>query len=140
MKKHGFFQITQKVFVKKDNLLLILRDKKSQVGDLPGGRINEDEFFSDWLISIRRELIEELGKDFVVAIDPEPILIQKHRVEDGKHPCIIIGYNADYVSGEIEISDEHDYVEWVSIPNYQPEILFKDYMLEAVQKYLKTKR
>ena len=36
--KHGLFQITQKVFIRKGNLLLIMKDKKSGAGDLPGGR------------------------------------------------------------------------------------------------------
>ena len=136
MKKNGFFQIIQKVFIRKENLFLVLRDNKSKVGDLPGGRINEDEFFSDWLVSIRRELFEELGKNFVASIYPEPFLVQKHRVEEGQHPCVIIGYNANYISGEIETSEEHDYFEWVDISTYQPEVLFKGYMLQAVKKYL----
>ena len=45
--KHGLFQITQKVFIRNGNLLLVMKDKKSGAGDLPGGRMNEDEFFLD---------------------------------------------------------------------------------------------
>lgn len=45
MSNHGFFQITQKLFLRDGNQLLVLRDRKSGHGDLPGGRMNEDEFF-----------------------------------------------------------------------------------------------
>ena len=81
--KHGLFQITQKVFIRNGNLLLVMKDKKSGAGDLPGGRMNEDEFFLDWMDSLNRELIEELGSNFQVKINPVPIFVHKHR-ERGK--------------------------------------------------------
>jgi 8-oxo-dGTP pyrophosphatase MutT (NUDIX family) len=136
MSAHGFFQITQKVFIHKENKLLVMRDKKSGFGDLPGGRMNEDEFFGDWKESIKRELKEELSENFKIDLKPEPVLIAKHRVSDGNHPCIIIGYRANYISGEIKISDEHDFFEWVNVQDYNPENLFSEYMLDAVKIYL----
>lgn len=136
LKKHGFFQITQKVFIRKKNLLLVLRDRKSQIGDLPGGRISEDEFFADWLMSVRRELVEELGGGCIINVEAEPFLVNKHIVEDGKHPCIILAYKAEFVSGQVVISEEHDLFEWVDVFSYKPETLFKGFMLEVVQKYL----
>jgi 8-oxo-dGTP pyrophosphatase MutT (NUDIX family) len=135
--KHGLFQITQKVFIRNGNLLLVMKDKKSGAGDLPGGRMNQDEFFSDWIDSLKRELEEELGHDFRVKISPNPILVHKHLVNDGNHPCIIIGYDGVYESGEISISDEHEFFKWVDVNTYQPEELFSEYMLEAVNVYLK---
>lgn len=135
---HGFFQITQKIFLKKNGLLLVCRDKKSGHGDLPGGRMDQEEFFMDWMRSLEREVREELGKDFKVSINPKPILIHKHRVNDGNHPCIIIGYEAEWISGEIQISDEHDFFEWVDPKNFKPETLFSEYMLETIEEYLKN--
>lgn len=137
--KHGLFQITQKVFIRNGNLLLVMKDKKSGAGDLPGGRMNQDEFFSDWMVSLNRELEEELGKSFKVEINPNPIIVHKHLVNDGNHPCIIIGYDGKYISGEIEISDEHDYFKWVDVNDYKADELFSEYMLEAVNVYLKRK-
>jgi 8-oxo-dGTP pyrophosphatase MutT (NUDIX family) len=61
MSEHGFFQITQKAFIRKGNLLLIMKDKKSGEGDLPGGRMNQKEFFENWIDSLKRELQEETG-------------------------------------------------------------------------------
>lgn len=134
--RHDCFQITQKVFIRKGDQFLVMRDKRTSYGDLPGGRMNEVEFFSDWLASVNRELIEELGKDVKLKIDPKPLFVHRHRVNDENFPCIIIAYKAEYITGEILISDEHDYLEWVSIHTFKPEILFSEYMLEAVNLYL----
>jgi 8-oxo-dGTP diphosphatase len=136
LSKHGFFQITQKLFLRDENKLLILRDRKSGYGDLPGGRMNEDEFFSDWLESMDRELKEEMGEDFKYEMDPEPILIHKHRVTEGNHPCIILGYKGIFKGGKISMSDEHDFMDWVDVKTFDPASFFEEYMLEAVRKYL----
>lgn len=137
--KHGFFQITQKVFIRNGDYLLVLKDKKSNAGDLPGGRMNQDEFFSDWMDSLKRELIEELGNEFSVDIDPKPILINKHLVTDGNHPCVIIGYNGIYKSGKITISDEHIFYKWVNVNTYDPKELFSEYMLDVMNIYLQRR-
>ena len=114
-----------------------MRDKKSGFGDLPGGRMDEDEFFADWISSINREVQEELGNEVKVKIDPKPFMIQKHRVNEGNFPCVILGYHAELLSGRIQMSDEHDYMEWVDVKNYNPAPLFTEYMLDAVKVYLK---
>ncbi|EOQ88754.1 hypothetical protein LEP1GSC202_0937 [Leptospira yanagawae serovar Saopaulo str. Sao Paulo = ATCC 700523] len=137
MSKHGFFQITQKLFLRDGDLLLVLRDKKSGHGDLPGGRMNEDEFFNDWTESIFREIDEELGSNIKIEVNPVPIFVHKHRVNEGNHPCIIIAYEAKCLEGKVNLSDEHDYMEWVNIQSFDPKKLFSEYMLEAVQLYLK---
>ncbi len=136
MSEHGFFQITQKAFIRKGNLLLVMRDKKSGEGDLPGGRMNQNEFFEDWIESLKRELEEELGSSMKLNISNDVVLVHKHRVNLGNHPCIILGYDCEYLSGEIKISDEHDFFEWVDIKTFKPETFYSEYMLEAVCKYL----
>lgn len=137
MSKHGFFQITQKLFLRDGNKLLVMRDRKSGFGDLPGGRMDEDEFFDNWMNSIKREIQEELGSEIKVKVDPKPFMIQKHRVNEGNIPCVILGYHAQLESGIIHISDEHDFLEWVDVKNYNPSPLFTEYMLDAVRIYLK---
>ncbi len=136
MSEHGFFQITQKAFIRKGNLLLVMRDKKSGEGDLPGGRMNQNEFFEDWIESLKRELEEELGSSMKLNISNDVVLVHKHRVNLGNYPCIILGYDCEYLSGEIKISDEHDFFEWVDIKTFKPETFYSEYMLEAVCKYL----
>ncbi|XDD46308.1 NUDIX domain-containing protein [Leptospira sp. WS39.C2] len=136
MSKHGFFQITQKLFLRDGNSLLVLRDQKSGHGDLPGGRMNEDEFFEDWSESISREIKEELGESIKIEVNPVPIFVHKHRVNEGNLPCIIIAYDAKLLAGKVQLSDEHDFMEWVDIKSFDPKKLFSEYMLDAVQLYL----
>jgi len=137
LSKHGFFQITQKVFLRDGDRLLVMRDKKSGLGDLPGGRMDEHEFFEDWTLSIKREISEELGNDIKIDLNPKPFLIHKHRVNEENVPCIILAYHAKLISGKIQMSDEHDYMEWVDIKNYNPTPLFTEYMLDTISLYLK---
>ncbi|TGL60336.1 NUDIX hydrolase [Leptospira ognonensis] len=137
MSKHGFFQITQKLFLRDGDKFLVMRDRKSGLGDLPGGRMDEDEFFEDWYLSIKREIREELGANIEIEVNPKPFLIHKHRVNEGNHPCVIIGYHAKLIKGKIEMSDEHDFMEWVDVKKYDPTPLFTEYMLDAVRVYLK---
>jgi 8-oxo-dGTP diphosphatase len=136
MSDHGFFQITQKAFIRKGDLLLVMRDKKSGEGDLPGGRMNQNEFFENWIDSLKRELEEELGTSMKLKISEDVVLIHKHRVNLGNYPCVILGYDCEYISGEINISDEHDFFEWVDIKTFKAETFYSEYMLEAVSKYL----
>ncbi|EMJ58252.1 NUDIX domain protein [Leptospira interrogans serovar Valbuzzi str. Duyster] len=137
MSKHGFFQITQKLFLRKGDEFLILRDRKSGLGDLPGGRMNENEFFEDWSLSMQREIEEELGSQVQIRVSTKPLFIHKHKVNEGNFPCIIIAYHADYLGGDIILSDEHDYISWEKVQTYEPSPLFTEYMLDAVNLYLK---
>ncbi|TGK11617.1 NUDIX hydrolase [Leptospira fletcheri] len=137
MTRHGFFQITQKVFLRRGAELLVLRDRKSGFGDLPGGRMNEDEFYGDWLDSLSRELTEEMGTSCKLRVRPNPIFVHKHRVSEGNHPCIILAYHAEFLEGEIVLSEEHDYIAWVNAETYDPTELFYEYMLDAMLLYQK---
>ncbi|MBM9499288.1 NUDIX hydrolase [Leptospira sp. 201903071] len=137
MSKHGFFQITQKLFLRKGDELLILRDRKSGLGDLPGGRMNEDEFYQDWKLSMEREIEEELGSNVQIEVSAKPLFIHKHRVNEGNFPCIIVAYHANFLGGEIRLSEEHDYIAWENVHSYNPSPLFSEYMLDAVNLYLK---
>lgn len=140
MSNHGLFQITQKIFIVHNNQVLVMKDHKSGAGDLPGGRMDQGEFFEDWMNSLNREMLEEMGSDFKIEINSEPIFIHKHLVNIGNHPCLVIAYIAKYISGEIKISDEHDYFKWVSIDSYNPEELFSEYMLDIMNLFLKRFR
>ncbi|MCB1156101.1 MAG: NUDIX hydrolase [Leptospiraceae bacterium] len=135
---HGFFQITQKLFLRNQNSILILRDRKSGHGDLPGGRINEPEFFFFFLEGLKRELREELGENIQYDIEPQPIFFARHRVVEGKYPCLIVAYEGKFLGGDIQLSNEHDYMEWVDRETYNPEPLFKKHLLFAVSSYLQN--
>ncbi len=116
--------------------MLILKDHESKTGDLPGGRISEDEFFGDWIESLQREITEELGKSIVIEIDREPIFVKDHRMEADNFPCVLVAYSGIYIGGEIRLSNEHDFFKWVDIHEFDPKGFFSSTMLKAVEHYL----
>ena len=138
MNEPGFFQITLKLFLRDGNRLLVLRDKESGQGDLPGGRITQDEFFADWQLALQRELREELGGNAQYSLEPSFFMLRKHLIDAGEHACLWIGYRGNWQGGEIRLSHEHDFMDWVDITSYNPESLFRGTSLAAIQEYLQT--
>ena len=135
--KHDCFQITQKVFIRDGSKILVMRDRKSGYGDLPGGRMSEAEFFGDWMDSVKRELSEELGDEISLEILPEPVFVHRHRVNDENFPCIIVAYQAKFLGGKIHMSDEHDFMDWVELESFAFDSLFSEHMLDAINYYKK---
>ncbi len=131
----GFFQITLKVFLHRGNEFLVLRDRAAQVGDLPGGRISHAEFFQPWGDCVRRELAEELGSDFRYDLNEEPAFIFPHYIISAKTDGLGIAFLAEYLGGEIRLSDEHDDMNWVSAADYNPDDYFAEHMAAAVRRY-----
>ncbi|MEM7183407.1 MAG: NUDIX domain-containing protein [Spirochaetota bacterium] len=138
MNQPGFFQITLKLFLRDGNRLLILRDKNSGQGDLPGGRLTQEEFFADWLVALQRELYEELGANAKYSINTPHFMLHKHLIDDGEHACLWIGYRGSWQGGEIRLSHEHDFMDWVDVTSYDPTTFFRGTSLEAIQEYLQT--
>lgn len=134
----GFFQITLKVFLVSGDKFLILKDAEKQVGDLPGGRFGPGEIYLPWKDSISREMAEELGKNVRYDLSRDPIFLFPHRIVNGGHEALGIAYQARYLGGEIQISDEHDFMQWVDIDSYNPSPMFSDHMLEAVRRFQKA--
>ena len=131
----GFFQITLKVFLRRDDDFLILRDRAQGDGDLPGGRISHAEFHKPWPECIRRELREELGPNTRYELNEEPIFLFPHYIRSAGADGLGVAHEARYLDGEIILSEEHDFFEWVSIGSYDPEPFFRDQMRDAVRRY-----
>jgi len=130
----GFFQITQKVFLIRGDDFLVLRDRKTQFGDLPGGRLAANEIYEPLEHAIAREMREELGNvDY--RLQAEPAFLFPHRIQDGGHPALGIAYIAKYLGGDPTLSDEHDWMSWANIREYDPRPLFCEHMLDAVLRF-----
>jgi len=133
----SFFQITLKLFlIDADQKLLILRDRASGLGDLPGGRMGRGEIYNSWEKCIHREVHEELGDEIKYTIDKEPLFCFPHYMVSDKCEGLGIAYSGIFLEGNIRLSDEHDYLEWVDPDTYRFETLFKDHMLDAVYKFV----
>ncbi|MFN3603487.1 MAG: NUDIX domain-containing protein [Leptonema sp. (in: bacteria)] len=130
--KNGKFQITQKLLLWDKNFFLYLKDKVTNLGDLPGGRIHQKELYN-LQESLIREVREELG-NIEFEVQPEPVLVFPHYVSKDKEDSILILYNGNYWKGNITLSDEHSEYKWLHkktpLENY-----FSDTLLIGLKKY-----
>lgn len=136
--KPAFFQITLKLFLlDQKKRLLVLRDTKSQLGDFPGGRLGLSEIYLPWQEVMEREVREELGQDIQYEMLPEPAFCFPHYINSDQCEGLGIAFRGRYISGEIRLSEEHDYAEWIDPKTYSFQSLYKEHMLQAVNTFLK---
>lgn len=148
MKKDNFFHVSLKIILKDSSgrfLLLKMKDDSSMSGyyDFPGGRIGENESEQPLPEIIKRELIEEVGPKVKYKLDPRPVSYSVHNYNSKKYSQIInifcIFFEADYLGGEIHLSEEHKDYDWVKV---SPEKLNKYFVrgpLEGAQNYFMIK-
>ena len=106
MKKH--YGLTMRSVVKnEEGKILVLRRHHPHKWELPGGKIEKEEFFDEALI---REVKEETNLDVKVGDFCEAVQ------DDYPHKRTVqlIMYSKD-ISGEVKISDEHDDWMWADI-------------------------
>lgn len=149
MKQYPDFHVSLKIFLRKSNEVLFLHcGKRHACGvithwDWPGGRINENEQKIPLQEVIKREIKEELGGKIRYRIGP--LAFQFRRYNQRKDHWVFINvYEANYISGDIQISDEHSGYEWVHLKSIRKSIKWnKRYfcnqeMYRALREYLKN--
>lgn len=134
--------IAVKVFLEKNGKLLILKDCFGK-WDLPGGRLQKDEFDTPLEDVIKRKMKEELGDNVQYTIG-QPLLFMRHqRVEQVEGSPTIrifaIGYEGLLQSGDIHLSERHSEMIWVDPKNFKPEQYFEGGWLRGVEDYLKLR-
>ena len=132
----GQFQITLKLFLLREDQLLILEDRHDRVGDLPGGRINQNEFFDPFHRTLAREVREELGT-VKCSINPDPVFCFQHFVQKDQKQALGLAFVGAWVSGEITLSEEHSGMDWVDCKTFSPGSKFVAHMLAAVERFQK---
>ncbi len=146
--ERDFYSVSLKVFLKNDRgEVLIL---KSLMGgsyegfyDLPGGRINIDEFETPFEDIIKREVGEEIGEvNFDLILKPVGIgriaIIKKGSPLGVPVHALNVFVEAIYKSGEIKISDEHTGFQWVKLTKENLDQYFKLAILEGAKMYLEN--
>ena len=146
MANHDLYQISLKVFLKnKAGEILILKSNKdgSYAGfyDVPGGRIDADEFSVSFEKIVKRELEEEIGSiDY--KLNPKPAAISRYllpakfnRSKKDIH-VLYIFFEAQYENGDIKISDEHEDHLWLNLSNQPLEKYFNSGILDGIKMYL----
>lgn len=149
-KENDFYQISLKVILKneKNEILLLeanLEGSFANYYDLPGGRIDTDEFTTPFFDIIKREIIEEIG-DINFTLNIKPVAVGRHLApatitkKDHDIHVLYLFFEAQYINGEINISNEHINYKWVDFSKEEPAKFFKSGNLEGIEMYLsKTK-
>jgi 8-oxo-dGTP diphosphatase len=111
------YQVSLKAFLRNDKgevLFLKGLSTGAYAGlyDVPGGRIEDDEFAVPLLDILRREIREELG-EVETSIDLRPALVSRDALGGDNGPRIIyLFFEGKFLGGEIKISDEHTGYVW----------------------------
>jgi 8-oxo-dGTP pyrophosphatase MutT (NUDIX family) len=114
--------------------------------DLPGGRIDTDEFAVPLLDILRREIREEVG-DIDIELSEAPVAVGKHLLSAESEQrqgeplrILYLLFRARYVGGAITISDEHSGFRWLNFDKHQLSDIFKSGLLDAVVMYTKSRQ
>ena len=111
MKEDQPFFVGQKAFIKKNGKVLVIFNDRGKI-DFPGGKIQKGE--KDFTASLLREVQEETALSIGVG---RPFVVWSFVLPDN-HPhagtsVFLVGFEARYVSGEVTLSSEHGWYEWV---------------------------
>ena len=147
MPEKDFYQVSLKLILKNSqDQILVLKAVGSKAGhyDLPGGRIDDNEFNINLLEIIKREVAEEIG-DVKVSIIDKPVALgraQSNKFNDKEVPIrvLYVFFEADYHSGDIVISDEHTDYKWINLKNIKLEDYFVSGILEGIKMYLQYEK
>ena len=128
--KQAMFQISLKVLMRNGNNILLTRGEGGI--DLPGGRIDVGEENAPLKDAIFREIREELGEDVKFHL-ASVLFVHRLGYTKEKEGIMNIVFDAEYLSGDIKLSDEHVSYEWVDGMSY--EISRDDFYPEDQEKY-----
>lgn len=140
-----WYNVSLKIFLinqKGELLALKAAPTGSMAGfyDFPGGRINDDEFNTPYEILIQRELAEEIGAQVKYELRLKPVSFSHHAYysqRQGKEIRLLwLCFEAKYLGGEINISQEHADYKWLDLQQINLEDYFTAGPLEAVKRYL----
>lgn len=145
MGQPDWYNVSLKVFLKnaEGKVLGLKADEKSNMAgfyDFPGGRIDPDEFATDYETIIKRELDEEVGPDLKYKLSLKPASFSRHhyfsKKLDKEVRVLCLYFMAECLDDKIQISPEHSSYDWLDLPNIKIEDHFILGPLEAVKRYL----
>lgn len=150
MKQKDLYQISLKLILKNDKgEVLILNAIRGGTfegfHDLPGGRIDVDEFRVDFEDILRREVREEIG-DINVDISMIPVSTGRHLIPaslsstGSEMHVLYLFFEGCYLSGDIKISEEHLGYKWINLKNIVLEEYFNSGILEGMKRYVNQAR
>jgi 8-oxo-dGTP pyrophosphatase MutT (NUDIX family) len=91
------------------------------------------------LDAVRREILEESGLQDGVHLRLEPRPVEAYSTMRAGEPMVLIIYRAEYLSGEVRRSEEHDAHAWFTPEEFAAcSSLHK--LVKAVQRWASSKK
>jgi len=138
MEKDSYF-VAVKVFLEKDGKFLVMKDNFGD-WDLPGGRILKDEFEVPLEAILSRKMSQEVGSDVRYTLGKPLVFFRHERVEVAPGSPTVrifaIGYQAKWLSGDIQLSSRHTEMLWADPKTFVPENYFTGGWLKGVREYV----
>lgn len=141
-KLKDLYFVAVKLLLRDGDKLLITHDIFGS-WDLPGGRIRKTEFDSPLEDVIKRKMEEEIGGEVEYRLSQPKVFFRVERFEHATQENVrifAVGYEAEYLGGDIKLGDHHDQMEWVDINTFKPEDYFTGGWLIGVQEYIGKKK
>jgi ADP-ribose pyrophosphatase YjhB (NUDIX family) len=134
----GLFFVAVKLLLREGDKLLLLHDIFDS-WDLPGGRIKPHEFGNPLEEVIKRKMTEEVGPDVRFKLGDPKVFFQVERDETGleqKARIFAVGFESDYLGGEIKLGEHHDKFLWVDVHKLSPADYLSNGWETGVEAYL----
>jgi len=149
-KEKDFYQISLKMLLRNSKgeiLILKALDNGTYASyyDLPGGRINADEFNIPFTEILEREVKEEIG-DIELKLRGKPVALGRHLILASMTSLkkdihvLYVFFEAEYLNGGIKISEEHVNYEWLDLNKIELSDYFISGILEGVQFYKNSQK
>lgn len=111
-----FYVAANAIIFRKDGKILILKrkpnyDQSPDKWDTVSGRLHQH--IKNVQSELKRELIEELGEDFICEIVSPISTYNFYRGGDKTQELVGIDYYCKYISGEVILSEEHTAYKWI---------------------------
>jgi 8-oxo-dGTP diphosphatase len=116
METEGFVVAVAAVIVRDHRVLVMRRAVTNEFGagiwETCSGRLSHEE---DPFQAVAREVAEETALD--VRIERRPV--DAYVMRRGESPLLVIVYRADWIAGEVRLSEEHDAYAWWTLPEIE---------------------
>lgn len=138
---YATYHVALKALLKKEGEILFLTFGSQKHLDLPGGRINTNEDSVPLQNILAREIKEELGKNVRYKLGKPAFQFRRFFTKNRKKVSVFITvYEAEFLSGSIKLSFEHNGYAWISLKTLVPQQ--KDFSHKeeylSFKQYLKT--
>lgn len=146
------YNVSLKLFLKNEKgEILVMKTlaelNKQSKYDVPGGRINEDEFAIPFEQILRREVSEELGDEIMLEISSNPVALgrkkdhitigrKKSQIQSNKTTSILfVFFEGKYCGGKIKVNEEYCGFDWINPDNPEHSARFITGIYDAWQQY-----